>query len=109
MLKKLILSSCLLTSSVTSYAAEHWKVLVSPFIWGASLKGDLALAGKKPAVDIPFSELVNDVDSIFMGNLELTNAHYGFYIDAINVDTDSNDRVMGQKISYKIEIGRAHV
>lgn len=103
MLKKLILSSCLLTSSVTSYAAEHWKVLVSPFIWGASLKGDLALAGKKPAVDIPFSELVNDVDSIFMGNLELTNSHYGFYIDAINVDTDSNDRVMGQKISYKID------
>jgi len=104
MIKRLITacSFIILPSFVAAETPDSWKLLASPFIWGASLKGDLALAGKKPSVDIPFSELVNDVNSIFMGNLELTNSRYGFYIDAINVDTDSNDRVLGQKISYKI-------
>ena len=63
----------------------------------------MALAGKKPSVDIPFSELVNDVSSVFMGNLELTNSRYGIYLDAIKVDTDSSDRVLGQKINYQID------
>lgn len=82
---------------------NDWKLLASPFLWGASLKGDLELAGHKPSVDIPFSKLINDVDSIFMGNIELTNSQYGFFIDAINVNTSSNTHVMAQKIDYKID------
>lgn len=76
---------------------QEWLLLVSPFVWGASLKGDLAIAGKKADVDMPFADIVSDLDSVFMGNIELSNRRFGAYLDAINVDTSQTEHVMGQK------------
>lgn len=103
--KKIIggLGLLILSSLVSAETNDDWKLLVSPYMWGASLKGDLAIAGQRPSVNVPFSELANDASSVFMGNIELTNSRYGFYLDAVSVDTDSSDRVYGQKISYKID------
>ena len=106
---KKIFVACITLGLSTFAAAQHntqeqeWLLLVSPFVWGASLKGDLAIAGKKADVDMPFADIVSDLDSVFMGNIELSNHRFGAYLDAINVDTSQTEHVMGQKIKVAVK------
>jgi hypothetical protein len=52
---------------------KEWRVIVSPYIWAASLKGNASLAGFETDVDIPFSDTFDHLDFAFMGNVEVTN------------------------------------
>ena len=107
-IKKTIVGCLALCLSSFVYAeqdatSDKWLVLVSPFVWGASLKGNLAIANKKADVDMPFSDILSDLDSVFMGNIEFTNRRFGLYLDAINVDTSQTENVMGQKIKVAVK------
>ena len=106
--KKLLIQCLALGISGLAYAEEKkqtddWMLLVSPFVWGASLKGDVAIAGQKSHVDLPFKETLSSLDSIFMGNLELSNRRYGFYLDAVHVDTSETKSLLRQKIKTKVQ------
>lgn len=82
--------------------ASNWSVLVSPYLWGASLNGNMKLAGKKHKIDMPFSEIASHLDSVFMGNIELTNHRWGGYLDVVHVDTDQNEQVLGQAFNLAV-------
>lgn len=61
---------------------EHrWKVIVSPYIWAASLKGHADVAGRRAEVDVPFKDIIKNLDLSVMGNVEITNGLYGVYFD----------------------------
>ncbi len=62
-------------------------VVASPFVWAPSMKGQASLAGVDTKVDVPFSEVFNNLNSVFMGNLEATNRTLGFYIDGVYLNT----------------------
>lgn len=79
-----------------------WLVLVSPFIWAPSMTGQAALAGVNSQVDVPFSQTLGNLSSVFMGNLEVTNRTLGFYVDGVYADTHESHRVMGQKVGLSI-------
>ncbi|AZD67446.1 hypothetical protein C4K12_4166 [Pseudomonas chlororaphis subsp. aureofaciens] len=51
------------------------------------MKGQASLAGVDTKVDVPFSEVFNNLNSVFMGNLEATNRTLGFYIDGVYLNT----------------------
>lgn len=107
-LKKTCLLNCLLIPISFTTAAQtvddEWLLMATPFAWGASLKGDAHLAGIKSKVDIPFSEILSDLNSVFMGNLEISRRQWGFYLDAVNVDTRQNASPMG--LSAKVGINQ---
>ena len=74
-----------------------WRVLVSPFVWTPSMSGQATLGGVSTHVDVPFSETLNNLRSVFMGNLEVTNRSLGFYVDGVYADTHESHRVLDRK------------
>jgi len=81
----------------------RWHVIVSPYVWTASLKGDASLAGLNTEVDVPFSDIVNHLDLALMGNVELTNGVFGVYVDGQHVSTSQDEQVLGQNVGLKVK------
>ncbi len=97
-------SSIMLTAYAENSTTDRdWLVLVSPFVWGAKVKGDVGIAGFKQTINIPFHDVAKNVDSVFMGNIEVTNRQFGAYIDVVSVDTSDKFHVKGLKVKNSIE------
>lgn len=60
---------------------RRWKVIVSPYIWAASLNGHADVAGRRTDVDVPFKDIIKNLDLSVMGNVEVTNGIFGAYFD----------------------------
>ncbi|MGA1801453.1 hypothetical protein [Rhizobium sp. HT1-10] len=81
---------------------REWNLIVSPYVWAASLKGDASLAGYDTDVDVPFSDIFKHLDLAAMGNIEVTNNLFGFYIDAQHVRTSQDESIAEHEIDVKI-------
>lgn len=80
----------------------EWLVLVSPFVWAPSMSGQVALGGVSTAADVTFPEVFDNLSSVFMGNLEVTNRTLGFYLDGVYAKTHQSEKLYGQKIGLDI-------
>lgn len=90
-------------ASVDSLSDDsRWSIIVSPYIWAASLTGDGSLAGFNTAVDVPFSDIVDHLDFALMGNVELTNGQWGVYIDGQHVRTSQEENLFEHQIGLGI-------
>lgn len=84
-------------------APEHeWAIIVSPYAWAASLKGDGSLAGFDTDVDVPFSDILHHLDFVLMGNIEVTNGQWGVYADAQHVRTSQDEELLSHNIGIEI-------
>ena len=81
---------------------SQWLLLASPFVWAPSMSGQAALGGVNTKVDVPFADVWENLSSVFMGNLELTNRTLGFYVDGVHAKTDQSERVYGRKLGLAI-------
>jgi len=82
---------------------REWAVIVSPYVWAASLKGNASLAGFDTDVDVPFSEIFDHLDLALMGNVEVTNGKWGVYFDGQHVQTSQDERVFAHEIGIHIK------
>lgn len=80
-----------------------WAVIVSPYVWAASLKGNASLAGFDTDVDVLFSEIFDHLDLALMGNVEVTNGKWGVYFDGQHVQTSQDERVFAHEIGIDIK------
>ena len=81
---------------------DEWLVLVSPFVWAPAMNGQVALGGVDAKADVGFREIFNNLNRVFMGNLEVTNRKLGFYLDGVYAKTSQSERAYGQKIGLDI-------
>ncbi|WP_029073919.1 hypothetical protein [Kaistia adipata] len=72
-------------------ARSEWSVIVSPYLWAASLSGEGALRGRSVNVEAPFSDIVKDLDLGLMGAVEITNGTFGAFFNAEYVDVSNSD------------------
>lgn len=83
---------------------SDWTVIVSPYIWAASLKGDASLAGFDTDVDVPFKDTLDHLDLALMGNIELTNGQWGVYFDGQYVRTSQDEELLSHEIGLDIKM-----
>ncbi len=83
---------------------RDWTVIVSPYVWAASLKGSASLAGFDTDVDVPFSDTLEHLDLAAMGNIELTNGQWGAYFDGQYVRTSQDEQVQAHEIGLDIRM-----
>jgi hypothetical protein len=84
-------------------ADREWSIIVSPYVWAASLDGDASLAGLDSNVDIPFSDIFKHLDLAAMGNVEVTNGLFGFYFDGQYVQTSQDEDLADFEVGLKIK------
>ncbi len=83
---------------------NDWTVIVSPYVWAASLKGDASLAGFDTDVDVPFRDTLDHLDLALMGNVELTNGQWGVYFDGQYVRTSQDEALLSHEIGLDIKM-----
>lgn len=81
---------------------DEWLVLVSPFVWAPSMNGQVELGGAHTKADVGFSEVFHNLDSVFMGNLEVTNRTLGFFVDGVYAKTSQSEKTFGRKVGLDI-------
>ena len=66
--------------------AKDWEWTVAPYFWVADVGMDLTLNGE-PALGttVPFSDIIDKLDSAFMAHLEARNDRWGLYVDIIGM------------------------
>lgn len=98
----LLAATCLAVPICSTAQADDWIVLVSPYVWAASMKGNVSVGGVKGEVDKPFSEIFDHLDSVFMGNIEVTDRNLGFYVDGVHAQTSESHTVSAQNVDATI-------
>lgn len=81
---------------------QRWRVIFSPYVWGASLNGNAGLLGRSTTVDVPFKDIFNNLDMSFMGNVEISNGTFGAYFDGQYTKTSQDEDVLGRQLGLDI-------
>lgn len=101
--------------SATSFAADavtpqpeiqdqqRWRVIFSPYVWGASLNGTAGLLGRSTDVNVPFREIFDNLDMTFMGNVDISNGTVGFFIDGQYVKTSQDENLRDNELALDIK------
>jgi hypothetical protein len=78
-------------------ASDGWRFEVTPYLWGAGLKGDVGL-GRLPAqgVEASFSDITSMLDAAGMLMVEGRRDRWGFVVDAIYIDLSDSTATPGQ-------------
>lgn len=74
-------ADAIIQSPPAKFDKRRWSVIVSPYLWAASLNGHANVAGHRTDVDVPFKDIFKNLDFSMMGNVEITNGLYGVYFD----------------------------
>lgn len=114
--RSIILASAILTgTSAASLAADtiapqpefqdqqRWRIVFSPYVWGASLNGSAGLLGRSTDVNIPFREILDNLDMSFMGNVDVSNGTVGFFIDGQYVKTSQDENLLDNELALDIK------
>jgi hypothetical protein len=61
---------------------SEWHFTIAPYAWGVGLSGDIGLFGRGPVdVDIPFSDILENLDFAAMVVAEAHNGTWGVFVD----------------------------
>lgn len=61
---------------------SEWRFTLAPYVWGVGLNGDVGLFGFAPVeIDIPFSDIIQNLDFAAMGVAEAHNGTWGVFVD----------------------------
>jgi opacity protein-like surface antigen len=82
----LVLASALTPAKAADLAlapdTSEWRFTLAPYAWGVGLSGDVGLFGRGPVeVDIPFSDILENLDFAAMGVGEAHNGTWGVFVD----------------------------
>lgn len=87
---------------------SEWRFTVAPYVWGVGLTGDVGLFGLKPVeVDIPFSDIIQNLDFAAMGIMEAHNGTWGVVVDLnytnLSADTSVTGSLAKSPINYTVD------
>lgn len=88
-----------------SSAEDHWQFKAGVYLWAAGIKGETASGSD---LDISFSDLINNLNMAFMGNVEARKSKWSLAADVIylNVGADGGGSVpiaSAPGLSVKVE------
>lgn len=88
--------------TAATFDVPRWTIIVSPYLWAASLSGHTHLGDRRSDVDVPFSQIFRNLDFTFMGNIEATNGLYGAYLDGQYTKTSQSELVHSHNLAIDI-------
>ncbi len=83
-----IATASLAEDSKSPLASDDWSLSISPYIWGAGMKGSVASFPGTPAADfdVSFSDILENLDIAGMAIVQLRYQRYAAYMDLMYTD-----------------------
>jgi hypothetical protein len=94
----------LLIYPTTLLAGQDWQFRLSPYLWFAGLKGDVATVPGSPSVpiDISPSEALEDTETGVMLMLDAKRGRHGLFADFIYTDVRSDEELIPSPIDLTL-------
>jgi hypothetical protein len=87
--------TCLLWSTTQAQAQspDDWTWIVAPYLWASDVDLDLAVNDQIVGGSASFSDLLDKVDTAFMGHVEARKESWGVFGDIIYLDLGENKAI----------------
>ena len=95
-----LLSAAVVTLAVPQAAAQSgsngWEFSIAPYLVAAGMDGSITVKGIETDVDVPFSDIIDNLDFAAMVHFDMRNEHWVLMSDLFYVDLEgSNDVALG--------------
>lgn len=70
---------------------DRWVVSATAYAWASSIDGHASLGGRRAEVDVPFSDLLEDLSLAGMGWVAARRGRFGFYVSPFFARTRSDE------------------
>lgn len=84
----MLLASIISITAAADTDSDKWKFDANIYLWGAGIKATTATGGD---IDIPFHQLIKDLDMAFMGGVGASRGKWSLFADAIYMDISQDD------------------
>ena len=93
MKNKLLIALSAMLLALPVHAEEEWELIISPFLWMAGQKGDVAtLPNAQPAeIDITFEDILENLDMTLMGIVEARKGKLVLFAEIFYIDIDTDE------------------
>jgi hypothetical protein len=95
-----VLAAAVVTLSVPQAVAQSssdgWEFAIAPYLVAAGMDGSITVKGIEADVDVPFSDIIDNLDFALMAHFDMRNNHWVLMSDLFYVDLEgSNDVALG--------------
>jgi len=74
-------------------SSGEWQYNIAPYLWAAGMDGAITVKGVEADVDVPFSDVISDLDFAAMVHFDMKNERWVVSSDLIYVDLGSSTDV----------------
>jgi hypothetical protein len=72
-------------------SSNEWQFAIAPYLWAAGMDGTMTIADREADIDVPFSDIIDNLDLAFMGHFDMRNERWMLASDLIFVDLEDSE------------------
>ena len=71
----------------------EWQFAIAPYLWAAGMDGSMAVAVFEEDIDVPFSDIISNLDFALMGHFDMRNDRWVLSSDLVYVNLGQNNDI----------------
>jgi hypothetical protein len=84
--------------------SSGWEFAVAPYLWAAGMDGTMTIADLETDIDVPFSDIISNLDLAFMGHFDMRNERWVLASDLIFVDLEQDEDLTNGTVTAGIDM-----
>jgi hypothetical protein len=83
-----ILVVALAAPQAAAQSGSEWEFVVAPYLWAAGMDGTVRIGDLQQEAEIPFSDIIENLEFALMGHFEMQNERWALSSDLVFVDLE---------------------
>jgi len=84
--------------------SNEWQFAIAPYLWAAGMDGTMTIAAFEQDIDVPFSDIIENLDLAFMGHFDMRNERWVLSSDLIFVDLEDSEDLTGGTVTAGVDL-----
>jgi hypothetical protein len=85
-------------------SSNEWQFAIAPYLWAAGMDGTMSIADQEADIDVPFSDIIENLDLAFMGHFDMRNDRWVLSSDLIFVDLESSEDLSEGTVTAGVDL-----
>jgi hypothetical protein len=90
--------------AVAQSGSNAWQFSIAPYLWAAGMDGTMTIADVDQEIDVPFSDIISDLDFALMGHFDMRNDRWVLASDLIFVDLGQSEDIGAGTVTAGIDM-----
>ena len=85
-------------------SSNGWQFSIAPYLWAAGMDGTMSIADQEADIDVPFSDIIENLDLAFMGHFDMRNERWVLASDLVFVDLESSEDLSEGTVTAGVDL-----